>query len=58
MGHVFMLMVPRGKRALLKAIQVHAGKSNFIGVDVAQETEEPITHANKFLFMHKPHVGK
>lgn len=52
-----MLMVPRGKGALLKAIRVHAEKSNFIGVDVAQEIEEPITHANEFLFMHKPNAG-
>lgn len=44
MGHVFMLMVPRGKGAPLKAIRAHAEKSNF----VAREFEEPITHANEF----------
>lgn len=35
MGRVFVLMVPRGKGPPLKAIQVHAEKSNLIGVDVA-----------------------
>lgn len=48
MGHVFMLMVPRGKGAPLKAIRAHGEKSNFIWVDVSQEFEEPITHANEF----------
>lgn len=47
MGHVFMLMVPQAKGAPLKAIRVHAEKSNFIGVDVAQELKDPITHANE-----------
>lgn len=46
MVHGLFLMAPQGKRALLKAIQVHAKKSNVLRVYVPQEFEEHITHAN------------
>lgn len=41
MGRVFMLMVPQGKGPPLKAMRVHAEKSNLIGLMLLKSLKNP-----------------